>query len=104
MSTQEPPMMGEGRNPHEELKGWANKANWKPDEISDAPAKAPHMTRPNPKCSITNEPLIEVGRTAKKNNPIYLSKADDVPEDNKDGIIGGALYLWQQNNPPEVLE
>lgn len=104
MSTQEPNPMGEGRNPMEELKGWANRAAWKPSEISDAPADKPHMLKPNPKCAVSHTPLVEVARTARKDLPIFLSEADDIPKDNKEGHTGGAFYLWQQRNPPEVIE
>lgn len=91
----QPTTMGEGNNPEEELKGWQNKMAWGKSESSEVPADNPNAQKINPKCGITRTPLIEVGRTARKNRPIYLSEADNVPEGRG---TGGALNLWKRNN------
>lgn len=97
MSTNMPaPDMGEGKNPEKEIIGWQNVEAWKPVEKSDAPADGSTPTKSKPKCSITGEDLVAVGKTTRKGNTIYLSEADNIPADRN--IEGGALYLWRKKN------
>lgn len=63
---EEEEIMGEGRNPEAELKGWSKTNAWQPDEIHVAGI-----------CHILpDEKLTTVGRTTKKNLVIWASDAD----------------------------
>lgn len=79
--------MGEGRSPYKELMGWGNKSAWGELLASDVGLDIPsNKWKKNPKDHILNKPLIEIGETEKRRIPIFLSEADNRP-DQKDGAL-----------------
>lgn len=58
--------LGEGRNPSEEIKGWAAKKIWQPD-----------LEHTAGKCHISGDKLHTIGRTKKKKLVIWASEKSD---------------------------
>lgn len=71
--------MGEGRNPHEELKGWKSKKAWQEAE--------PHSPG---KCHVSGGKLHVIGKTKKKSLSIWAAAEAD-----------GDLHLYASRSAEE---
>lgn len=90
---EEEPPMGEGRSPDKEIVGWEDKNRGGSVIASDVGLNIPRAKwKKRPKDSLTDKPLVLVGKTNKKKIPIFLSEADNRPDQT-----GGALYLFQEH-------
>ena len=85
--------MGEGRNPYKELIGWGNQTAWGELLPSDIGLDIPQSEwKKNPRDHVIDKPLIEIGETSNKQIPVFLSNADNTPDQTD-----GALYVYSNN-------